>query len=162
MQLFVDLDGVLADFDTHYQNIFGALPPKWRSLDPDSDHDVDWNAVTKRGNFYLDMPPMADMEKLWFHVRRYKPIILTGIPSSVPEAAENKRAWVRKHIGTSPRVICCRSREKSLHAQPGDILIDDWEKYKQLWVDMGGIWVTHTSAVDTIAQLDELRWVGKF
>ena len=39
---------------------------------------------------------------------------------------------------------------------PGDILIDDWEKHKDAWVNAGGIWITHTSAKDTIEQLHNL------
>jgi hypothetical protein len=59
-------------------------------------------------------------------------IVLTGVPSSVPEAADNKRAWARKHLGEHVRVICCLAKEKCKHAKPGDILIDDWESTASL------------------------------
>lgn len=84
------------------------------------------------------------------------PIVLTGIPSSVVEAADNKRAWVRRHLGGNIEVRCCLSKEKYLHAKPGDILIDDWDKHRQLWIDAGGQWITHTSALSTIAELERL------
>jgi hypothetical protein len=159
MQLFVDMDGVLADFDRHYLEVFGKPPAKRLAFDQDG-HDIDWEAVRKRGNFYLDMPPMADMEELWGFVERLKPapIVLTGIPSSVTEAADNKRAWVRKNLGPDVEVRCCRSKEKYLHAQRGDILIDDWEKYKHLWQNAGGLWITHRSAEATIDELLTLGW----
>ena len=35
--------------------------------------------------------------------------------------------------------------------QPGDILIDDWPKYKHLWEEAGGIFILHTSAAQSIA-----------
>jgi hypothetical protein len=79
--------------------------------------------------------------------------VLTGVPDSVEEAPENKRAWVRKHLCSSVEVRCCRSREKCLHAASGDILIDDWEKYRDLWLSKGGQWITHKSAAETIAAL---------
>ena len=92
---------------------------------------------------------MPDLDALWARIERHKPIVLTGIPSSVAEAAENKR-------GDHVEVRCCLAREKSLHASPGDILIDDWDKHKKLWLKAGGIWITHTSAADTGRQLTEL------
>lgn len=142
MQLYVDMDGVLADFDTQYEHHFGIRPCK-------NSDNVDWDAVRSVPDFYLGIPPMADLGELWTRIARYNPIVLTGIPWSVAEAAENKRAWVKRNLGAHVEVRCCRSKEKCMHAQPGDILIDDWEKYRQLWLDAGGIWITHTSAADT-------------
>lgn len=122
-QVFVDMDGVLADFDSHHHRVFGRLPDRVAD-------NVDWSHVNNHDGFFLGIDPMPDMLELWSFVERLtpKPKILTGVPSSVAIAPENKRAWVRKHIGDDVEVICCRSKDKSLHAAPGDILIDDWEK----------------------------------
>lgn len=151
-QLYVDMDGVLADFDQHHEDTFGYRSCKLSD-------NVDWKAVRAVKDFYLNLPPMADMHILWARIARFNPIILTGIPYSVKEAEENKRAWARKHIGNHVQLIGCKSAHKSRHMKPGDVLIDDWEKHKQLWIDRGGIWITHTSAADTSRQLDELGWV---
>lgn len=149
MQIFVDMDGVLADFDTGYEIAFGIRPSK-------ADDTVDWNMVREREGFYRDLPPMPDMGTLWSFVAPFHPIILTGVPSSVAEAPENKRAWARKNIGYDVEVRCCKSSHKCMHAVPGDILIDDWEKYMHLWIGAGGRWVTHKSASETISRLQEL------
>lgn len=149
MQLFVDLDGVLADFDRGYELAFGTRPDK--TVD-----NVKWSLIEKTPNFYRDLPPMSDAHELWTFVAPRRPIILTGIPSSIQEAADNKTAWVRKNLGSEVEVRCCRSAEKYLHAAPGDILIDDWEKYRSLWIAQGGAWITHTSAANTIIELKKL------
>ncbi|HVC51283.1 MAG TPA: hypothetical protein VND87_04605 [Stellaceae bacterium] len=149
MQLFVDMDGVLADFDRHHEAVFGQVSDKIAD-------NVDWAAIRAARDFYLGIPPMADMEALWARIERYKPIVLTGVPASVPEAPDNKRGWVLRHLGPQVEVRCVRSREKSHHAAPGDILIDDWEKYRHLWIAAGGIWITHRSAAATAAALDEM------
>lgn len=148
-QLFVDMDGVLADFDAHHEATFGFRACKLAD-------NVDWNAVRAVPGFYLNIPPMVDLQALWTRIAPLRPIVLTGVPYSVVEAPDNKRAWVRKHLGEHVDVITCRSAEKYRHARPGDILIDDWEKYRQNWDSVGGIWITHTSAADTIRQLDAL------
>jgi len=148
-QLFVDMDGVLADFDRHHETVFGVRSDKRAD-------SVDWAAVRQVKDFYLNIPPMPDLALLWRRIERYRPIILTGVPQAVEEASDNKRAWVRLHLGAQVQVRCCLSREKCLHASPGDILIDDWEKYRDLWVAKGGVWITHRSAAETIVALDTL------
>ena len=148
MQVFVDMDGVLADFDTGYANAFG--PHGGKAAD-----NVDWAQIRRTPGFYASLPPMPDFDTLWCALEPYLPIILTGIPWSVPEALDNKRAWAVKHIGPDVRMIGCQSRDKCLYGQPGDVLIDDWEKYQHLWVMMGGYWITHVTAAQTIQHLKE-------
>lgn len=146
MKIFVDMDGVLADFDSGYEQAFGVRPSK-------ADDNVDWEAVRQIDGFYENLPPMPDLAELWHFLDPLKPTVLTGVPSDVAEAPDNKKAWVRNLLGPDVPVICCRSREKSQHASPGDILIDDWEKYRHLWIKAGGRWITHRSASETISEL---------
>jgi 5' nucleotidase, deoxy (Pyrimidine), cytosolic type C protein (NT5C) len=149
MQIYVDMDGVLADFDSHHEATFGVRSDKVAD-------NVDWEAVRAVKGFYEAIPPMPDMFELWDHLAGHNPIVLTGVPAVVEEAADNKRAWVRRHLGPHVEVRCCKSKDKSLHAQPGDILIDDWEKYRPLWEAKGGVWITHYSARNTIVTLQGL------
>lgn len=150
-QVFVDLDGTLADLERHYHETFGYRPDKTAD-------NLDWSKVFAVPGFFANMPPMPDMAELWGYVRELTPapIVLTGVPRRVPVAGEDKRRWVARHLGADIQVICCRSRDKSRHAKPGDILIDDWEKYRHIWVGMGGRWITHTSAASSINQLKAL------
>jgi hypothetical protein len=149
VQLFVDMDGVLADFDAHHEAVLGVRSDKLTD-------NVDWGRVRAVKDFYLGIPPMADMELLWERIERHRPIVLTGVPGEVAEAPDNKRAWVVRHLGDHVEVRCCRSKEKCLHASHGDVLIDDWEKYKSLWVGAGGVWITHRSAAETADELARL------
>jgi 5'(3')-deoxyribonucleotidase len=146
MRLFVDMDGVLADFDRGYGERFGARPSK-------ADDNVDWNIVRHTPGFYRDLPPMSDFDVLWAGIEHLNPIVLTGVPSSVPEAIDNKREWIVKNIGTHVPMIGCKSKDKCLHGLPGDVLIDDWEKYRHFWIGMGGVWITHLSAKQTLQLL---------
>lgn len=149
MQIYVDMDGVLADFDRHYLRIFGVELSK--TVDK-----VDWKAVRNHKGFYQTIPQMSDLGVLWDRVYPYNPIVLTGIPSSVAEAEDNKRAWAKRHLTPDTKIICCLSKDKREYCQPGDLLIDDREKYRHLWLDAGGVWITHTSAQDTCTQLDSM------
>lgn len=146
MTIYVDMDGVLADFDRGYHERFGVASNKELN-------NVDWNLVRVTSGFYRDLPPMPDFDELWRFVCSMEPVILTGIPSSVPGALENKREWVRKHIGSIQPIIGCRSSEKCTYAQPGDILIDDWKKYRDRWIGRGGRWITHLNAKQSVRDL---------
>lgn len=151
MRLFLDMDGVLVDFDSGYHKHFGVRPDK------DAD-DVDWAKVRAVAGFYLNLEPMADALALWNGVADLGlvPTILTGIPKSITAAADEKRLWVRRWLGAHVEVITCRSKDKATHAKPGDVLVDDWTKHKHVWEAMGGIWITHTSAEASLDQLKRL------
>jgi len=153
MTLFCDMDGVLADFDKGYFETFGIV------VDREKDN-VDWNLVRNQKDFFLNLPPMPDFRELWDFIEKYEPIILTGVPSDVPEAVSNKLSWIHKNIGDHVEVRCCKSRNKYKHAIIGDILIDDWMKYMHKWCNAGGVWITHTSAKNTISMMQILSIQG--
>ncbi len=153
MQLFVDLDGVLADFDGFYLRHFGTTLDRFSESDPPGM----WDNIRSHGRFYREMPVMAGAYELWNGVQHLNPIILTGVPYyQVPEAEGHKREWLRENFGADVRVICCKSKDKRLHGKPGDVLVDDWFKYRHLWEEMGGVFILHTSAKDSLAQLEGL------
>jgi hypothetical protein len=149
-RLYIDMDGVLTDFNTGYEQIFGRKPQEFE--------DIDWKKVRTCENFFLKLPPKSDLKDLWNYVAPYKPLVLTGVPPSIQEEAEeNKRSWIAEWLGSSVEILCCRSCDKHMYCQPGDILVDDWEKYKDRWVAKGGIWITHVDAKTTIRELRQLN-----
>ena len=91
-QLFIDLDGVLSDFDGYYEQCFGERPDRSRPSDPPGV----WDNISGHGLFYASLPLMPDAFDLWRGARRChpEPIILTGVPYSVQNAENHKRAWV--------------------------------------------------------------------
>ena len=58
MQIFVDMDGVLADFDRGYAALFG--PHGGKEAD-----DVDWLVRNTPGVLNASLPPMPDFDVLW-------------------------------------------------------------------------------------------------
>jgi hypothetical protein len=151
-QLFLDCDGVLADFDKAAEQVFGMPSRKAeQKLGPKQF----WQKLRNHENFYGSLPLLPEARKLFKAVQHLNPIILTGCPLG-GWAEEQKHRWAAVHFpGT--RMITCMAREKHLHMKPGDVLVDDFLKYKELWEDAGGVFVHHTSAEQTIA---ELRRIG--
>lgn len=150
-RLFIDMDGVLADFDAHYLEHFGDIPAR----DPATgDPPGMWENIRRHGSFYRDLPPMPDAHELWEGVRHLNPTVLTGVPyHQVPGAEVQKREWLAAHLWADVPVICCKSRDKRLYGRPGDVLVDDWVRYRHLWVEMGGVFVLHASAAESVREV---------
>lgn len=165
-QIFLDCDGVLADMDAYYTTLFGEVIDR-TTKDKEQDRRF-WRNITKYctsgGRFYYELPLMPDALELVEGVKKFcsKPIILTGgDDKKLTHITGDKLAWRDKYF-PDLEMIVCKSREKCLYGKPGDILVDDWEKYKSLWEDMGGIFYTHYDAADTLMGLDVLyRWDAK-
>lgn len=150
MNINVDMDGVVADFDGHYTKLFGYRPTRWP--DPDT---VDWAKIANVPNFFATIPMMQGAQELLQAVhstgRPWR--MLTGVPKSIDLVANDKVDWIRARVVPPPPVMCCRSRDKYLHCQRGDILIDDYLKYRHLWENAGGVFIHHTSAESSIKKL---------
>ena len=150
MTLYCDLDGVLADFDGHYRRVFGVDPRG----EPGA---VDWDALRCLGDFYADVTALPDARWLWDQMASWNPAVLTALPYSIPEVADYKRGWVRRHLGEEVKIICCKARTKHLYARPGDVLVDDRDVDRAAWVAAGGVFVPYRSARQVV---DVLQTAG--
>ena len=148
LQLFLDMDGVLSNFYGHCRTELG---PEF-AVDQKDPHEL-FKRIREYGNFYGTQPLMSDAMELWNAVKHLHPIILSGIPYSVPNVAIQKREWVDRYFGKEVSLICCLSRDKCRHGRPGDILVDDRLKYSRYWIEMGGEFVLHWSNSETLAVL---------
>ncbi len=149
--LFLDCDGVLADFDAGAKAILGMTPAAFQARHGNGEF---WKRLARAGNFYGDLPENADAQQLFEAVRHLQPSILTGLPLG-KWAAPQKERWAAAHFPGVP-IITTMARQKHLHMDKGDVLVDDRENHRQLWEDAGGVFVHHRIAQDTIRQLAEI------
>ena len=148
-QLYLDCDGVLADFDGGFEAQFGVTP---RAYEASHGSRAFWRDIrTKAPRFYLFLPLLPDARALYEAVRHLKPTILTGCPGGGWAEAQ-KVAWAGVHFPDVP-MITCAAREKRRYCRPGDVLVDDREKYRGLWEEAGGTFVLHRSAAASIPQV---------
>jgi hypothetical protein len=47
------------------------------------------------------------------------------------------------------------ARDKRDHAKEGDVLVDDQDKHRGLWEEVGGVFIHHKTARQTIEALRE-------
>lgn len=162
-QIFLDCDGVLADFDKRAEAIVGMKP---REFDKHANSKEFWDMIYADPNFFSELDPMEDADELVRGVlleceehNLKMPIILTGKPrhrhSHGDWSIEQKLAWRDKYHPTLEMIVT-ESHNKKLHMKPGDIIIDDWDKYRQIWINAGGLWILHKTAQQSLVELHEI------
>ena len=147
-QLYLDCDGVLADFDKGATAVLG-LPP--RAYEKRHGIGRFWAKLASAPDFYFGLPLMGDAMALFEAVRHLDPIILTGVPRG-NWAADQKVRWAAEYFpGT--RIITTMARDKRDHAREGDVLVDDQVRHCRLWEEVGGVFIHHKSAKQSLAAL---------
>lgn len=146
-QLFLDSDGVLADFNAVADPIVGGNA---REVKDRIGEDAFWKIFEDLPDFYGSLPLMPEAMKLYEGLKHFYPVILTGTPR--PWAAPQKKAWVMKHF-PHVTVTTCRSADKYKFMRDGDIIVDDYLKYRDLWEEHGGIFIHFQNADQAIADV---------
>jgi FMN phosphatase YigB (HAD superfamily) len=153
-QIFLDCDGVLADFDAGAAAILGMAPAAFEKRYGAREF---WKRLAKAPDFFGDLPPMADAGELYEAVRHRDPVILTGMPHG-NWAEPQKRRWAERHFPGVP-VITNMAALKHEHRHPGDVLVDDRDKHRHLWENEGGVFIHHKDARSSIAALRALGYL---
>lgn len=149
--LFLDCDGVLADFDAGAKGLLGMLPAQFEERHGRGEF---WKRLARAPNFYGTLEELPDAQELFAAVKHLKPTILTGLPLG-KWAAPQKEQWAAEHFPGVP-IITTMAREKHLHMDRGDVLVDDRENHRHLWENAGGVFVHHKNAKDSLRQLAEI------
>ena len=149
-RIYLDLDGVMADFDGYFLEQFGVAS---NTLDD----PTLWKWINGHGNFFSNLPVCEGAVEFYNSLGDLNVTILTACPkTNYTVAAVQKRDWVYRHLSPNVTVIpMLGGKNKCLFMHsPGDILIDDFEKNCIAWREHGGIAIQHKNFVDTTKQLD--------
>ena len=147
--MFLDCDGVLADFDAGARILLGGLTP--HQFEQEHSRGEFWKRLARAPDFYGTLPLMPDAQMMFDAVTHLKPTILTGLPIG-NWAAPQKVRWAATHFPGTP-IITTMARDKFRHMTGADLLVDDREDHRAKWEDAGGIFVTHKSAERSRAAL---------
>lgn len=153
-QIYLDCDGVLADFDKGAEKILGAHP---RAFEKRHGLAEFWKRLARAPDFFDSLEPLPDAMELYEAVRHLSPIILTGLPRG-NWAEPQKRRWAERHF-PGVEVITTSAALKREHCHPGDVLVDDRDRYRDLWEAAGGVFVHHTSAAASIQALKDAGYL---
>jgi hypothetical protein len=150
MEIFLDMDGVITDFNKELSHILKK--PIKKDFDFGNDPKI-WGAINRAGkNFWYHMPWTSNGHKLWEALEAYEPTILSA-PSNHPSSKVGKKEWLEENLPDVPYII---EQKKEKYAGKNKILIDDREKNIKKWEEAGGIGILHKDTETTLDKLNKI------
>ena len=150
-KIYCDMDGVLVNFIKGYFDLTGRDITGTYNTDREF-----WLPIDEAGlDFWVNLEWKPDGKKLWYYIKKYNPELLSS-PSKQNESRVGKRQWVEREL-PGVHLILRSAHKKQEFANPDSILIDDRDTNVEEWRNAGGIGILHTSANDTIKQLQQLN-----
>ena len=148
--LYLDMDGVLADFNKEYLK-----------LDPLKQDRKRFRDAVMNYKIFSHLEFMPDTQELLNHVSKLRDIdvqILTSMGTHDPiqgnEAKHQKLQWLEKHNIPYKANFSRSKQEKANFATPTSILIDDSVGCIAPFIRAGGHGILHVSSSETIPILD--------
>jgi len=142
-EVYVDMDGVLADFFGAWKKLVGT---DWREI---KDLDGALQKIRDKDDFWLNIPVTSNAMNLLSLIKELKGkynILSAPLPND-PNAEPHKREWVKKNLSAFPPSKVIITSNKSVHATQPDgtpnILIDDFGKNIAKWEAAGGVGFKH-------------------
>lgn len=144
--VYVDMDGVLADF-------FGEVAKEhdveyWREIHR---KDLGIDQIAKKPDFFAGLPILPNAGRLMSGIlqvnnERYS-ILSSPLLSNVEESSREKTEWLQRHLKNHQPQAVIFDHEKYKYAKQPDgtpnILIDDWDTNIRLWEANGGIGILY-------------------
>lgn len=149
LQVYLDLDGVFADFAKRVKHLTGKHPDRL-----DKNHL--WRIINMDKRFFAELELIEGCMALWEATKDLEPIFLTGAPST-PTFHEQKKEWVARIFGPEFTVHVVPRKLKQEYSGPGKVLIDDMQENIDQWNARGGHGILHTGDhASTVHALNEL------
>jgi 5'(3')-deoxyribonucleotidase len=146
--IYIDMDGVVADFDTAATDYLrneikvdiankeeGKWPPNI------------WERLRDHHRFYRYLPKMECADRVIELAREFRDdlgwnlMFLTAIPrgNDMPWTFYDKVMWAQERYPDIPVHFGPYSHDKQSHCHPGDILVDDRKDNCEQWRSAGGV-----------------------
>ena len=137
-KVFVDMDGVLADFFGEWQKLIGK---DWRKV---KDIEPALQKIRDTDDFWLNLPLLPQAKNLLGVIKKVKgsySILSSPLPND-PNSEPHKREWIKKNLDFFPPENVIITHDKAKFATNPDgtpnILIDDFGKNIASWEAAGG------------------------
>ena len=165
-EIFLDLDGVCADFEKRYNELYNA--------EPEVNYSLSKNKISKlhreRFKSFVDSNHFATLDiihgtqeamSFFVEVNEKHKIPVCFLTSSAREeyltTIENqKKQWLKSHNIIFNLMIVPGKRYKCLYAKPGRLLCDDTKQNIDDWIHHGGIGIHHTTWETSIHIINSL------
>jgi len=161
--LYLDMDGVQADFFTAWAQLSGKS--RYKEIGDRAAREASIDDLNRRGpqfirRFFATLPVLPGANKLIAFLQDNRiPYTVLSAPLRGNEEAsiEGKRAWLDQHHPGSSRDAIFTSEKQRYATTSGrpNVLVDDFKKYINAWQADGGIAILYrwNNVDDTINKL---------
>jgi hypothetical protein len=152
--IYLDMDGVIADFNKRYVSLYGMQP---REAEKQKKFDHLFQEFIEGGNFAtLDLMPgaMQGVEYLRKFPAPTQILSSTANEERYDAISKQKMVWLQTHGITFNPLFVPGKRHKWKYATPTSIIIDDTPSVIKQWDEAGGIGILHTDWPSTISILN--------
>ena len=145
--LYIDMDGVVADFDQATINLFNPTAEELAEARRTTRWGDDkWQQIIQTPNFFRHIPKMPRADELMALARRFRDelgwsvYMLTAIPSGndVPDCIQDKVEWQQEYYPDIRVRFGPYAKDKQKFCQGNDILVDDKPSNCVEWMNRTG------------------------
>jgi 5'(3')-deoxyribonucleotidase len=161
--IYLDMDGVVADFVRGYKEQFG------RNAYKDDSFTITHQCATNP-HFFRTLPVLERGRTLYNDLKdRFQIVFLTTPMDELPSCRADKVAWAREHFPDVETIIFS-SNKAEYASHEGSILIDDMDYNLTPWAEAGGTAIDFTALTndkikekinDAVQPKDRVKIVGK-
>lgn len=156
--IYVDMDGVLSDFEKQYKSMFGELPKESRDNKERGRYSELWHSfVDQKGfeqlNFFngalLLLKYLEELTKVDIFI-----LTSSGGSDRHHDVTKQKLEWLKKRFVEFPAIVVPGRRFKKMFANKHSLLIDDTPDVVEAFIDNGGEAILHKEAEYTITLVE--------
>ena len=145
MIIYLDMDGVVTDFNKFAKDTIKELPTN-NTMD-DKWKPTEWEKIRQIPNLFRNLPKTPFADTIVYIARKFRDelnwqlFMLTAIPKNndTPDAFQDKIEWMQKHYPDIKVRFGPYAIDKQKHSKPGYILVDDRSDNCEQWKSNGGI-----------------------
>lgn len=159
-KIFVDMDGVLCDFNKSYRDMFNITPG---DVVKDTEaYESNWSTALKK-NIFSDLEYHAGAEELIEALNNINDVEIAILSStrnieSFNTVRKQKELWLKKHNISWAFIAVPGWRYKKGFASQDSFLIDDTKNVVKGFVENGGHAILHKDADETIQVVR--KWIA--
>lgn len=166
--LFLDMDGVQANFFTRWANTFGH--ERYKDIGSKEQREKSIDELNRKGpewieQFFATLEPLPGGMRLvaWLKQHNIPFTVLSAPLRNNHEASiRGKRTWLAQHNPGVPAIFTgakeTEVRRALQRGEPPPILVDDFKKYVENWQAAGGHAILYREPLvdDIISQLSKI------
>jgi hypothetical protein len=160
--VYLDMDGVLADFFGGVEKMYGV--EHWKQLTNDKTKDLKKEVIDRitGTNFFATLPKFDSADSLIDTVKKFTggnfSINTSPLRGDHENSAKYKKLWISNHIEQPDEIIVTGRKEtyaKDKGTGTPNILIDDRPVNIQRWQDAGGYGILYQANRDPLSKVQK-------